>query len=98
LLLSAGKAFVQPKRAVAFERVEPSEATRHFPELALVYRQLDAATVHARDVLPQNADIRSRFLAEVRARIQTTLDAGGLVVEPGKLAPGRKAVRYDQER
>lgn len=98
LLLSAGKAFIQPKRAVAFERLDPSEATHKFPELEPVYRQLDAATAHARDALPQNAEIQSRFLTGVRARIQTTLDAGGLVVEPRERDAGRSPVRNDPER
>lgn len=82
LLVAAGPTFARPKRAAAFERLDAAEAIPRFPELVPMYEQLARADSEAFRTFPDNTDARTKVLASVRSRIQATLDAGELRVQP----------------
>ena len=82
LLVSGGRNVLQPKRAVAFERLAEKDAVQSFPELAPLYRQLGDADAHSHGAFPNSPEGRTKFVAGVRARIQSALDAGELSVKP----------------
>jgi len=98
LILSAGKAVLQPKRAVAFERLEEANAVKAFPELAPLYRQLHEAVHRSREAFPQSVDGQARSVAGVRGRMQAALDAGELSVKPITRDVQRKPGLADPER
>ncbi len=98
LLVSAGPQVVRPKRAAAFERLDPAAATRQFPELAPMYAQMERADTEAYRSFPDNAEARTRFLASVRSRMQAALDAGDLKVQPRAHDPGDRVKANDPER
>jgi cell filamentation protein len=81
LLVGAGKHLIRPKRAVAFEQLDPAVAIARHPELVPLYEQMSRADVEAHRNFSDNAETRDRFLASVRSRLQATLDAGDLRVQ-----------------
>ncbi len=98
LLLSGGKAVMQPKRAAAFERLDEADAMARYPELAPVYRQLRAADAHSLQAFGASVEGRSKFLTGVRDRMQAALDAGDLSVKPNVREPDRTLNPVDRER
>ena len=69
----------RPLRAKAFEQQAPADALRAHPELEGAYRTLTAATSFARSLATND---QARFVAETRASIQTTLEAGKVPKSP----------------
>ncbi len=98
LLLSAGRAVMQPKRAAAFERMEEADAVARYPELGPMYRQLRHADAQSVQNFAASPEGRAKFLSGVRDRMQAALDAGDLSVKPQVRQPERTASLVNRDR
>lgn len=69
---------VRPLRSIAFEQLPEAEAVAQHAELKPVYAGLRTARESAVAIYPNNDTAQQQVLAQVKAKIVTTLDSGKL--------------------
>lgn len=98
LLVSGGRSLLRPKRAVAFEQLDEKVAVEGFPELAPLYRQLHDAQMQSHEAFATSPEAQTKFLAGVRNRMQSALDAGDIGVKPRDRGVQKHPAQLDLDR